>query len=120
MPLYILNKNNFLSLFGTPQLPTPKQDLTIIGQKPDCSEFLVLSDTAYPQLELQSIVPSGFDFTYCQEWGLTINDAVIYRVKQDIRAKAYPSIPDQLDTLFWHGIDAWKETIQAIKDTHPK
>ena len=36
------------------------------------------------------------------------------------QARAYPSIPDQLDTIFWRGIDAWKETIQAVKDAHPK
>jgi len=36
------------------------------------------------------------------------------------RAKAYPSIADQLDDLYHNGIDGWKETIKAIKDKHPK
>ena len=36
------------------------------------------------------------------------------------RAKAYPSIQDQLDQIFHEGIDAWKETIQAVKDANPK
>ncbi len=120
MPLYTLNASNFQSLFGTLDAQTPKKDVTIIGQNHDCSVFLVLSDTAYPQLNLESSVPSGFVFTYCQQWGLTIDDNTIYRVKQDIRAKAYPPIPDQLDTLFWHGFDAWKQIIQAVKDAHPK
>jgi hypothetical protein len=36
------------------------------------------------------------------------------------RAAAYPSIVDQLDTLYHGGYDAWKETIQAVKDKYPK
>ena len=36
------------------------------------------------------------------------------------RAVEYPSIADQLDTLFHEGIDGWKETIQAVKDKYPK
>ena len=36
------------------------------------------------------------------------------------RITDYPSITDQLDQIFHEGIDAWKETIQAVKDAHPK
>ena len=36
------------------------------------------------------------------------------------RAAEYPSIPDQLDDIYHNGIDAWKETIKAVKDKHPK
>ena len=36
------------------------------------------------------------------------------------RQQAYPSIVDQLDTLYHGGYDAWKASIQAIKDTYPK
>jgi hypothetical protein len=36
------------------------------------------------------------------------------------RANAYPSIVDQLDTLYHGGYDAWKANIQAIKDQFPK
>ena len=36
------------------------------------------------------------------------------------RAAAYPSIKDQLDSLYHNGIDGWKATIKAIKDKHPK
>ena len=36
------------------------------------------------------------------------------------RAKEYPSIADQLDTLFHEGYDGWKAQIQAIKDKFPK
>ena len=36
------------------------------------------------------------------------------------RAKAYPSIADQLDKIYHEGIDAWKAQIAAVKQEYPK
>ena len=36
------------------------------------------------------------------------------------RSAEYPSIVDQLDTLYHNGYDAWKATVQAIKEKYPK
>ena len=36
------------------------------------------------------------------------------------RQQAYPSIADQLDTLYHGGFDAWKATIDAVKNQFPK
>ena len=36
------------------------------------------------------------------------------------RKVAYPSIEDQFDTLYHGGYDAWKASIQAVKDQFPK
>ena len=36
------------------------------------------------------------------------------------RKKEYPSIPDQLDTLYHSGLDAWKAEIKTVKDKYPK
>ena len=36
------------------------------------------------------------------------------------RAQAYPSIVDQLDTIYHEGIDVWKATIAAVKQEYPK
>lgn len=36
------------------------------------------------------------------------------------RKKEYPSIADQLDTLYHGGIDAWKTEIKTVKDKYPK
>ena len=33
---------------------------------------------------------------------------------------AYPSIADQLDTIYHEGIDAWKAQIAAVKQEYPK
>jgi predicted lipoprotein len=44
-------------------------------------------------------------------------DANDYKAK---RAAEYPSIVDQLDTIYHDGIDAWKEQINTIKEKYPK
>lgn len=44
-------------------------------------------------------------------------DSVAYKEE---RAKTYPSITDQLDTLYHGGYDAWKATITAVKEEFPK
>jgi hypothetical protein len=44
-------------------------------------------------------------------------DANVYK---ELRAKAYPSMADQLDTIYHEGIDAWKATITAVKQEYPK
>lgn len=56
-----------------------------------------------------------------------INDEII-RIKQlavdneyhRLRAKAYPSVAEQLDMLYHGGYDEWKTAIQAVKDKYPK
>ena len=37
-----------------------------------------------------------------------------------LRQTEYPSIADQLDTLYHGGIDAWKAEIKTVKDKYPK
>jgi len=36
------------------------------------------------------------------------------------RARAYPSFADQFDLLYHGGYDAWKATIDAVKQEYPK
>lgn len=36
------------------------------------------------------------------------------------RGKAYPTIVEQLDTLYHGGYDAWKATIDEVKNKYPK
>jgi hypothetical protein len=42
-----------------------------------------------------------------------------YQYQRD-RASAYPSIQDQLDTLYHGGYDGWKATIDEVKNKYPK
>lgn len=39
---------------------------------------------------------------------------------QEQRKAEYPSIEDQLDTIYHSGVAGWKTTIKAIKDKYPK
>jgi uncharacterized coiled-coil DUF342 family protein len=43
-----------------------------------------------------------------------------YNQYQRDRASAYPSIQDQLDTLYHQGYDGWKEMIDEVKNKYPK
>ena len=52
--------------------------------------------------------------------------SVEYYYNQEVNAwkvardYAYPSWGDQLDQIYHEGVDAWKSSIQAIKDANPK
>ena len=46
-----------------------------------------------------------------------------YDAKKYQRDRIYPNIGDQLDMIYWdkvHGTEKWKETIDAVKQAHPK
>ena len=36
------------------------------------------------------------------------------------RKSTYPSVEEQLDMIYHHGVDVWKARIQAVKDSIPK
>ena len=119
MKLYKIESSNWETFFGTVETPIAR-DVTIIAQTPSCNAFLLLSKDTQDSLELLSTVPDGFDFTYCQEWGLTINDAVVARVVLDIRRKAYGTWESQLEKINDDGIDSWKVDQAAVKAKFPK
>ena len=51
----------------------------------------------------------------------TTMDAELAATKyQRDRAAEYPSIEDQLDTIYHSGVAGWKTKIKAIKDKYPK
>ena len=119
MKLYKLESSNWEAFHGTPE-ERIERDVITIAQTPSCDAFLYLSNETYDELELLDSVPLGFDFTYCQEWGLTVDADVIDRVIIDLRKKAYPTWQDQLDDIYHNGIAGWKATIKTTKDKYPK
>ena len=120
MKLYKIEASNWETFFGTPENRIAR-DIITIAQTPSCDAFLYLSNETYGEpLELLDTVPAGFDFTYCQEWGLTVDDDVVDRVIIDLRKKSYPTWQDQLDDIYHNGVDGWKATIKATKDKYPK
>ena len=123
MKLYKILAANYETYFGTTDDPIDRSYITIIAQTPSCDAFLFLckdEQDAQTGLSLLSTVPAGFDFTYCQEWGLTINDAVVARVILDIRRKAYGTWESQLEKINDDGIDSWKTAVAAVKTAIPK
>ena len=120
MKLYKLEASNWETFFGTPEEHI-ERDVRIIAQTPSNDAFLLLTKDTFDELELLDSVPLGFDFTYCQEWGLTIDDDVVDRVIIDLRKKAYPTWQDQLDYIYHNGVDSWKaDIITPIKEKYPK
>jgi hypothetical protein len=123
MKLYKILAANYETYFGTTDDPIDRSYITIIAQTPSCDAFLFLckdEQDAQTGLSLLSTVPAGFDFTYCQEWGLTINDAVVARVVLDLRRKAYGTWESQLEKINDDGIDSWKTAVAAVKTAIPK
>ena len=87
MKLYKLESSNYEAFFGTSE-ERIERDVITIAQTPSCDAFLYLSNETYDQLELLELLdsaPPGFDFTYCQEWGLTVDDDVVDRVIEDLK-----------------------------------
>ena len=123
MRLYSITSAAYSNYFGTLEDPIDRSYVTMIAQKPDCSAFLFVckdAQDALTGLTLLDAVPSGYDFTYCQEWGLTINDAVLARTILDMRRKAYGTWENQLEKINDDGIDSWKQDIAAVKAAIPK
>jgi hypothetical protein len=84
MKLYKIEASNWETFRGTPE-ERIERDFIIIAQTPNCDAFLFLSNETYDDnVELLDTAPSGFDFTYCQEWGLAVNDTVVDRVIADL------------------------------------
>ena len=52
-----------------------------------------------------------------------LDEAAALVAYRDERAKAYPSIPDQLDMQYWdsvNGTTTWMDAIAAVKAEYPK
>ena len=107
-------------------LDTTRQQTGVTFSMTNTSTTVTLTTSTAHDAEAGDIIlldsaPSGFDFTYCQEWGLTVDDDVIDRVILDLRKKAYPSWEDQLDYIYHNGVEDWKTNIiTPIKEKYPK
>lgn len=54
-----------------------------------------------------------------EEFAAAVQEARTLRYRDERRA-AYPTLEEQLDTLFHQGYEGWKSAVQAIKDQFPK
>jgi hypothetical protein len=84
-------------------------DFVTVLQKLYPAVVRTVGDTAYDV--------SGNEVSYDLVAVQTQVDANAYK---GLRRAEYPSIPDQLDTLYHSGLDAWKAQIKTVKDKYPK
>ena len=121
MKLYKIEASNWSAFFGKNIEERIERNVTIIAQTPNYDAFLLLSKDSQDGLELLDSVPEGFQFTYCQEWGLTVDNAVVDKIILDLRKKAYGPWEDQLDYIYHNSIADWKtNVISPIKEKYPK
>lgn len=75
----------------------------------------------YPQVvstrDDKAFDKDGNEVAYDKSAVQALYESYVYQAK---RAAEYPSITEQLDTLYHGGYDAWKAEIQAIKNKYPK
>lgn len=104
----------------------PEKSWKLKGEPKSQQEFESMFEIVIGKTEnndaIYSKSPNDFGVTFSE-----INDELIrlqaeYDAKQyqRDRASAYPSIQDQLDTLYHEGYDGWKATIEAVKQEFPK
>jgi hypothetical protein len=128
--LCTVTSTDLQTMYGTPDMPgqsvsprTVDFDLIMIGQAPDASSYLVLSPSDHELLVKQTSVPTGYDFIFRQSWGLTINEDIIHRVIQTLRAEAYPPMADYLDAKVKGDItqeQTYLRACAAVKVKYPK
>ena len=88
-------------------------NLTLITEKIWNSDATELIDNPVTKLPTEKECTDGLA-TLQAAWDLENNS---YKSK---RRAEYPSIEDQLDTIYHSGVAGWKTTIKAIKDKYPK
>jgi hypothetical protein len=120
------------TIFGTPDVFLPQESqppkypgihTILIGQRPDCSGYLLLSDMLVPEFTIQTSVPSGYDFIFRQSWGLTITEETLHRVISTLRQEAYPPMADYLDAIVKEDqvqLQNYLDSCREIKLKYPK
>lgn len=87
-----------------------------------------LFDPNNPIVNAEFVTADGSIVGYCPrsfliERGIPeaeVDKAIATHACHAARKTEYPSIEDQFDLLYHGGYDAWRETIQAVKDKYPK
>ena len=77
--------------------------------------FLVDPANSDYQQFIQDVAEQGYDIVEGPD--------VVQPSYAELRASEYPSREEQLDMMYWdkiNGTTTWEDTIQAIKDRHPK
>lgn len=127
-----VDAKHLATVFGNPGVlpgdaPSPPkyQDLEVImiGQKPDCSGYLVFSNEVVSEFTKHDTVPEGYDFIFRQEWGLRITEEILHRVIDTLRKESYPPMSDYVDAVVKNDqaqLDDYLAKCLAVKAKYPK
>jgi hypothetical protein len=129
--LCTVEATDLATVFGNPgfrpgtDVPPKYENLRVImvGQKPDCSGYLLLSETVVEEFTQQNSVPEGYDFIFRQEWGLRITEEIIHRVIDTLRKEEYPPMADYLDAKVKGDTvqeQTYIDSCLAVKAKYPK
>lgn len=129
--LCTVESTDMATVFGSPTMPgqeaiAPKYEnlnVILIGQKPDCSGYLLFSNQVVDEFVQQNSVPEGYDFIFRQEWGLRITEEILHRVISTLRAEAYPPMADYLDAKVKGDTEQEQDYLDAclaVKAKYPK
>jgi hypothetical protein len=118
------------TIFGNPGMagestPSKYPDLQVImiGQKPDCSGYLLFSNKVVSEFKKKTSVPDGYDFIFRQEWGLRITEEILHRVIDTLRKESYPPMSDYLDAKVKGDAQQEQDYLDAclaVKAKYPK
>ena len=113
--MYVYIKDNQIEAI-TPNQLNPRDGVVELDLPDD--DIALTNDLQYLVYENSQVVryehsQDEFNTLYQQHR----SDPAQYAIKRKLE---YPTIEDQLDDIYHNGIDAWKTTIKAVKDAHPK
>ena len=96
------------------------------GKPQNENEFNSMFEVGIGLDEEQNMLYSNNPIDYPISWNQLVIEANRLKLIHDNneyqrqRIAEYPSIADQLDTLYHGGYDAWKASIDVIKNKYPK
>ena len=85
---------------------------SVYFEYPDGSSVIFTNGSEYFQQFIQDVAEQGI--------GIVEGPDVVEPSYAELRAAEYPSYADQFDQIYHEGVDAWKASIQQIKDRYPK
>ena len=105
-----------MSIYGIDKWDGDRDNKIIAHRNDDLTPYYILPNTddgSDEWKEVQAWLDAGNEIT--DDLKYAADTAYIAN-----RSNEYPSIVDQLDEIYHNGVDAWKETIRAVKDANPK
>lgn len=102
------NPDGTMFMVGPDHMPIPEGRTTVWF--PDDLDYRIADIDSNGRKGIREVTATELDARMAEYMANYVN----------ARKLAYPSIADQLDTLYHQGYDGWKAEIDAIKSLYPK